>query len=263
MIRLQVGKAVNEFYKTNNRMECQPLFVDEAIIGLPIIGTCCIITRGKPRPGTSERDGYFYDFFRSPKHHRRSMRLKGYDYTRPGAYFLTLVTHQREELFGKIDNGKMQLSSLGQIAYDEWLRSIGLRREIRLNEDEFVVMPNHIHGIVWIVDPVGADGVRPDDGEGVNQRAKKGASLTPLQDNTSRRLPRSLGSFVAGFKAAVTSRARRELNMTVIWHRNYYDHVIRNEREFLNFWNYIDTNPQKWREDQLQSSAPANPFNQK
>lgn len=204
------------------------------------------------------------------EHHRRSMRLKGYDYAQHGAYFITLVSYQREELFGRIVNGEMQLSIMGQIAYDEWMRSIGLRREIRLNEDEFIVMPNHIHGIVWIVDPVvsvgaggvaggvGADGVRPRDEKGANQ----GAYHAPRQDHALRRLPRSLSSFVAGFKAAVTSRARRELDMSGIWQRNYYDHIIRNEQDFLNIWNYIDTNPQRWQEDQLHSSAPANRFNQ-
>jgi REP element-mobilizing transposase RayT len=108
------------------------------------------------------------------KHHRRSIRLKGYNYALPGAYFITLVTYKREHLFGRVVNGKLQLSKLGSIVREEWLRSILLRWEIRLFEDEFVVMPNHVHGIVWIVDsgdligegestadPVGADGVRP------------------------------------------------------------------------------------------------------
>jgi hypothetical protein len=96
-------------------------------------------------------------------HHRRSIRLKGYDYSLPGAYFVTSVTWQCEEIFGTVFNGEMQLSSLGKIVQTEWFRSAEIRKEIRLFEDEFVVMPNHVHGIVWIVndDFVGADGVRP------------------------------------------------------------------------------------------------------
>ena len=101
-------------------------------------------------------------------HHRRSIRLKGYDYTRQGAYFVTLVAYHRDEIFGEVVNGVVRLSALGQIVREEWLRSIGIRKEIRLNEDEFVVMPNHVHGIVWIVEDggdsatgVGAHGVRP------------------------------------------------------------------------------------------------------
>ena len=84
------------------------------------------------------------------KHNRRSMRLKNYDYSQPGAYFITLVTYQREMLFGRVAEGKMEYSRLGKIVREEWIKSNRMRREIQLNEDEFIVMPNHIHGIVWI-----------------------------------------------------------------------------------------------------------------
>jgi REP element-mobilizing transposase RayT len=195
-------------------------------------------------------------------HHRRSIRLKGYDYSQPGMYFVTMVTWRRDDLFGKIINGEMQLSELGKIVRDEWMRSNGMRQEIRVYEDEFVVMPNHMHGIVWIVEPVGADSVRPENGvrpgigayhapqqEALQQEATQqeaGASLAPL-----RRAQSSLSSFVAGFKAAVTSRAKQELNMIGIWQRNYYEHIIRNEKEFMKIWEYIDMNPRKWLDDQL------------
>ncbi len=181
------------------------------------------------------------------------MRLQGYDYTQPGAYFITLVTYQRWELFGQILNGEMKLSAIGQIAQDEWMRSSQLRREICLNEDEFVIMPNHIHGIVWIVDLVGADGVRPIDAQaednlrGVNNAG--GACHAPLQ-----RPPHSLSAFIAGYKSIVTSRARHEFNMVGIWQRNYYDHIIRTEKDFTDIWHYIDGNPQRWQEDQLHPS---------
>jgi len=258
------------------------------------------------------------------KYHRRSIRLKGYDYTQPGAYFVTMVTSQRDEVFGAVVNGEMQLSALGQIAKDEWMRSIGIRREIRLNEDEFVVMPNHIHGIVWMVGDgwVGdKEGVRPEDKEGAEKEEGEGACHAPQRDHappptpqpesqpetqptpqqglnngdgwiradgdgwvgadgvrpgegegachapqpapqrdyapqsetqrTIQRAPKSLASFIAGFKAAVTSRARRELDLSDVWQRNYYEHIIRNEREFMSIWNYIDANPLHWHEDQL------------
>jgi putative transposase len=192
-------------------------------------------------------------------HHRRSIRLKGYDYTLPGAYFITLVTWQRDCLFGTLTDGKMQLSALGKIVQDEWMRSILIRKEILIHEDEYVIMPNHLHAIVWIVPPddippVGADGVRPNDDiqptRGACHPAEENAGLVaPLQ-----RKPRSLSSFVAGFKAAVTSRAKRELAVTAVWQRNYYDHIIRNDQDFINIWEYIDTNPQRWQEDQLHPS---------
>lgn len=191
--------------------------------------------------------------FDPQKHHRRSMRLKHYDYSQSGAYFITLVTNQRDELFGEIFNGEMQLSALGKIVHEEWMRSIQIRKEIRLNEDEFIVMPNHVHGIVWIVD-VGADCVRPCN----HPDSEEGARRAPLPS----RVPRSVSSFVAGFKAVVTSRAGKELNMSAIWQRNFYDHIIRDEKDFMNIWQYIDNNTRRWKDDQLYTSAAPNRFNQ-
>jgi len=192
-------------------------------------------------------------------HHRRSIRLKGYDYTQPGAYFVTLVSYHRDEILGALEKGVMKLSPLGQIVHDEWMRSADIRKEIILFEDEFVVMPNHLHGIVWIVEAdgispaVGADGVRPE----ITSQSDRGACHAPLP----KRPPRSLSSFVAGYKASVTGRAQRELNISEIWQRNFFDRIIRNEKEFQAIWNYIDHNPQKWVEDQLHPSASPNPFN--
>ncbi len=84
--------------------------------------------------------------FNPDVHHRRSIRLPGYDYTLGGAYFLTLCTHQREPLFGQIANGVMHLNDSGKIVQDEWLRTAVLRHEIQL--DSFVVMPNHLHAVI-------------------------------------------------------------------------------------------------------------------
>ena len=195
-------------------------------------------------------------------HQRRSIRLKGYDYSQPGAYFITLVTWQRDCLFGTLADGKMQLSALGKIVQDEWMRSIDIRKDILIYEDEYIIMPNHLHGIVWIVrlddnQPVGADGVRPNKGASIAPLQEKGACHAPLQ-----RKPRSLSSFVAGFKAAVTSRAENELNMTGIWLRNYYEHIVRNNFEYKQIIQYIETNPLKWQEDQLHSTINANLINQ-
>lgn len=168
-------------------------------------------------------------------HRRRSIRLKGYDYTQPGAYFVTFCSYQRDEIFGEVISGEMKLSALGKIVREEWLRSADIRKEIQVFEDEMVIMPNHGHGIVQIMDIVGVDGVRP-----TIQDARR-ASL--------RRFPRSLGSLIAGFKASVTSRAKRELKMTVIWQRNYYDHIIRDDRELNNIRWYILNNPLNWQLD--------------
>ena len=254
-----------------------------------------------------------------PDHHRRSIRLKGYDYTQPGAYFVTICAFQREEIFGTVINDVIRLSPIGKIVQAEWFHSAEIRQEIRLFEDEFVVMPNHIHGIVWIVENeiVGADGVRPQGvrpqgvrPQGVRPQGVRpggnnpdarpriphtansatqskgathagathagathagathagathagathaGASLAPLQ-----RAARSLSSFIAGYKAAVTSRAGRELNAANIWQRNYYEHIVRNDEDLKKIWNYINTNLLHWEQDQLHPSALPNRFNQ-
>jgi len=175
-------------------------------------------------------------------HHRRSIRLKGYDYTQPGAYFVTFCTYQREEILGEVLHGEMKLSALGKIVQEEWFRTAQIRQEIQLFDDEFIVMPNHGHGIIRIIETAGADGVRPikREARGDDQDAR-GASL--------RRKPRSLGSVMAGFKASVTSRAKRELNMAGIWQRNYYDHIIRNDRELENIQWYIRNNALNWQQD--------------
>jgi len=197
--------------------------------------------------------------FDPKNHHRRSMRLKGYDYASPGAYFVTMVTYLREQIFGEVVNGKMKCTALGEIVREEWVRSIGIRKEIQLFEDEFVVMPNHVHAIVWMVEKdgnmqVGADGVCLDMGNANTKKSaslKRGANLAPQPGTPQRfiRRPGSLGSFIAGYKAAVTSRAGRELNMTGIWQRNYYDHIIRNEVDYERIYAYMEVNPINWKDD--------------
>jgi len=212
------------------------------------------------------------------RHHRRSIRLAGYDYTQAGAYFVTLVTHQRECLFGEIVDGEMLLNEIGRIVRDEWFRSAEIRREIALDPDEFVVMPNHIHGIVWIcnmgddvgshgvgADGVGADGVGADgvgahgvgadgvgahgvgaDGVGADGVGAHGRAPLPGQ-----RLPRSLSSFIAGFKSAVTKRINeyRGTPGVPVWQRNYFEHIIRDDGELERIRQYIMNNPALWKED--------------
>ncbi|HCR70170.1 MAG TPA: transposase [Anaerolineae bacterium] len=175
-------------------------------------------------------------------HQRKSTRMQGYDYSSAGAYFITLVTYQRDMLFGDIKNGEMKLNRHGEIVREEWFKSADIRKEIRLYPEEFVVMPNHIHGIVWIVvDVVGADGVRPIEAN----NDVKAHGHAPLH-----RKPKSLSSFVAGFKSSVTKRIRDELNETGIWQRNYHDRIIRNERELDAIRKYIEMNPLNWEQDE-------------
>lgn len=173
--------------------------------------------------------------------HRRSNRLKGYDYTSPGAYFVTLVSNKREFIFGKVIKGQAELSLYGNIAKEEWFSSAKIRREVELHPNELAIMPNHIHGIVWIIGPdhmsVGATGQSP----------------LPLEEEVkSGPKARSLGSFIGGYKSAVTKRINllRSKPGRSVWLRNYQDRIIRDQYELTAIRKYIQENPLKWELDE-------------
>jgi REP element-mobilizing transposase RayT len=169
--------------------------------------------------------------FDPDRHHRRSIRLPEYDYTFWGTFFITICTHERENLFGEVAGGEMRLNEQGKIVYEEWDRSGELRSEVSLGP--FVVMPNHVHCIVTI-ESVGAHGNAP---------SKAGLIERPR---------RSLATFVGGFKGAVTRRINvlRDTAGTPVWQRNFYEHVIRDEDEFQRIRQYIDDNPRRWADDE-------------
>lgn len=170
-------------------------------------------------------------------HHRRSIRLKDYDYTQAGAYFVTICTWEREYLFGEVIDGLMSLNAYGQIVEDEWLKTAVIRRQVEL--DGFVIMPNHIHAIVVFTPPTGE----------------------PVQSLAShpklKRDPASLGALIAGFKAAVTRQINklRRKSQTAVWHRNYYEHVIRSDHALQAVREYIIDNPARWHLDRYNAAA--------
>jgi putative transposase len=173
------------------------------------------------------------------KHRRRSIRLAGYDYAGGGAYFITICAHRKEPLFGAFARGEIRLNAVGEIARDEWYRSAELRPEVLL--DAFVVMPNHIHGIVALNGSVaGGEDDRAAD------LASGGARRAPL-----RRPARSLGAFVAGYKSRVTSRVRALTGdaQKPVWQRNYYEHIIRDDREADEIRLYVVNNVLMWADD--------------
>ncbi len=182
------------------------------------------------------------------QHHRRSIRLNSYDYSEAGAYFITICTHERRSLFGRIVDGQMELNAFGEIAREEWTKSAEIRREIVL--DRFVVMPNHVHGIVFILEPENNKGGRPS-GEGDCQ--------SPLpQDHQPRGpSPRSLASFVVGFKSSVSRRIKtlRGRPGPDVWQRNYFEHVIRDERDLDIVRQYVVNNPLQWDLDRYNPDA--------
>lgn len=181
-------------------------------------------------------------------HHRRSIRLQGYDYSQAGAYFVTLCTQNRECLFGKIVTGEMRMNDAGQIVADEWLKTAEIRDEIELYE--WVVMPNHFHGIVVIADGRGDPPVAPMNGTTISgEQGDRQVAPTGPQ-------PRSIGAVMAGFKSAVTKRIN-ELRQTPgakLRQRNYWEHIVRNEPELNRIREYIHNNPAQWELDKLHPS---------
>lgn len=172
--------------------------------------------------------------FDPEKHHRRSIRLKGYDYSQPGAYFVTMVTQGRECLFGEIINGEMQLNVCGHSAETCWRAIPEHFPNVELGA--YVIMPNHVHGIILIRDK------NEEPGTGTIYRA-------PTEEQFGKPVSGSLPTILRTFKAAVTRDLGRKFDVHNIWQRNYYEHVIRNEREWDRIHLYIEANPSRWAED--------------
>ena len=181
--------------------------------------------------------------FDPQKHHRRSIRLKNYDYSQVGAYYITIVTCQRDPLFGRIVNEEVQLSAYGRIA-DECWRAIP-EHFPTIEVDAYVIMPNHLHGILVI----------HEIGMATNPSPSAGARhASPLRPHGVE--PGSIGAIVGSFKSAVTKRIGREIKATSIWQRNYYEHVIRDERDLNRIREYIQSNPANWERDKENSKSP-------
>lgn len=166
---------------------------------------------------------------------RRSIRIKDYLYTDDGAYYVTICTHQKQCLFGTITDDGVWLSNFGTIVVEEWEKTAQLRDYVKL--DAFVIMPNHVHGIIII---------QGDKNVGARCIAPLPRKFGPLES-------KSLSTIVGTFKAAVTRQINRYRNTpsAKIWQRNYYERVIRNDSELNKIRNYIHTNPARWQEDDL------------
>jgi putative transposase len=182
------------------------------------------------------------------RHHRRSIRLRGYDYSQAGAYFVTIVTQNREPLFGEVINGEMRLNESGACVM-RWWEDIP-RHFPGVDTDAFVVMPNHVHGIIVITDAdnVGAGSPRPD--APIPPQNTPGTDAVAGADAAPRQRP-SLGNVVAYFKYQTTKtiNAMRQTPSARIWQRNYYEHIIRDEASLNRIREYIANNPLRWAAD--------------
>jgi putative transposase len=191
---------------------------------------------------------------------RQSIRLKNYDYSQEGSYFITIVTQDRIHLFGKIEDGKMMLNSVGKMIEDEWRNTIQLRPNIALGE--FIIMPDHMHMIITIT----AHLEKKEDKEWTHSNPK-----SPSQ---------TIGAIIRGFKGASTKKINLFLNSTgesqfaptiespfapttesqfapkefyknKIFQRNYYEHIIRSQNDYNRIEQYIFDNPKNWKKKKL------------
>ncbi len=162
---------------------------------------------------------------------RHSLRLPGYDYSQPGGYFITVVTHQRECLFGNIVNGGMKLNRFGEIVQEYVIAIPNHHHNVRLGT--FVIMPNHLHAIIFL--------------DETPQKVCKGGLFDEGNANSS------LPSMIASFKSFSSRKINnlRNVKGIPVWQRSYYDHIIRNEDDLRYIWQYIEMNPQSWQDDKF------------
>ena len=198
------------------------------------------------------------------KHHRRSIRLKGYDYSQAGAYFVTICVQGRECRFGEVANDEMHLNEAGQMALAAW--EALPQRFPTVELDEFIIMPNHMHVIIVITsdNDVGAT-TRPafggvvvaPDWAGTTRAGttRAGTRPAPTEEEAATARP-TLGAIVGAYKSITTDEYIRGVKhqswpsfFKRVWQRNYHEHIVRNERELNAIRRYILNNPLKWALD--------------
>ena len=204
---------------------------------------------------------------------RRSIRLKNYDYSQKGSYFITIVTQNRKHLFGKIEDGKMILSSVGKIVEEEWMNTIQLRPNVVLGE--FIIMPDHMHMIVTIITQI----EKKDKEEWIHSNPKSpshtiGAIIRGFKGASTKKINLFLNSRTGESLFAPSKKINLFLNSSEesregellfapsselpfapsapfapnkIFQRNYYEHIIRNQRDYHRIEKYIIDNPRNWK----------------
>lgn len=164
-------------------------------------------------------------------HHRRSIRLPGYDYSSLGAYYVTICTRAKSFLFGCVLDGQMHRNDFGGVAHEQWFHSGKLRQDVML--DAFIVMPNHIHGII------------------IRRGIRRGGRRAPTVERFGKPVGGSLPTLVRAYKSAVTQGVNTLRNTPgeSVWQENYYEHIVRSEAELNRIREYIATNPLRWGSD--------------
>ena len=177
-------------------------------------------------------------------HHRKSIRLKGYDYSQAGLYFITICVQDRKCLLGEIENDEMILNDFGTIAFQQWEK---LRdRFTNMELDVFQIMPNHMHGIIMLTDTVA--------GATLAVALQTGAGASPAPTG----ITGTVGDIVGAYKSLVANgcleifkQKNPDEMMGKLWQRNYHEHIIRNELSYQRIAEFIINNPKKWNDDKF------------
>jgi REP element-mobilizing transposase RayT len=192
------------------------------------------------------------------KYRIKSTRLQNWNYGWKGAYFITICTHNREHYFGEIINNNMVLSEIGKIAKSEWIKTFKIRVDMNLEMGEYVIMPNHIHGIIIIGDNeynsqqcIGRDAMHRVSTDN-NHRVSADNKFGPQSKN--------LASIIRGYKSSVTTYAHKNGIDDFAWQSRFYDHIIRNEKSFNNISEYIINNPMNWKNDKFNMNNDVRPM---
>ncbi len=189
------------------------------------------------------------------KHDRQSIRHPTWDYRQPAAYFITTCTHERRHLFGTVAAKRMHVNAYGRIVSDEWHRTERVRDAVTL--DAFVVMPNHVHGIIWI-HPDSASPRRDSSPMNPYGETFPHPGNMPMSDHNrayGRAIAGSVSTIMRQFKSIATKRINRHRDTpgAPVWQRNFYDHIIRNRRALRQIRRYIRENPVRWTDDRFYS----------
>ena len=176
------------------------------------------------------------------RYRRRSIRLQGYDYTSPNAYFVTICSYNHESLFGDVKMDKIVLNQFGRIIFEKWNQIPKYFKNTQI--DQFIIMPNHLHGIVIIVT---AKHSSEEFTESLNNKHKNASPSHPAGT-----MPDSVSSIIQNFKSVTTRKINqiRKTSSAKLWQRNYYEHIVRNEKELNQIREYIIDNPLKWEFDE-------------
>ncbi len=172
---------------------------------------------------------------------RRSVRLKEYDYSQPGGYFITICTHRKVDILGTLNGEISCCNELGEVVSNSWRMLPDKYPTVTI--DEYIVMPNHLHGILILND----SDVHHDSNVGAGSPCPSSIQATALMERGRRNDAPTLGTVIGYFKYQCAKQINllRKTPGAPVWQRNYYEHVIRNEEDLADIRNYIKYNPQK------------------